>query len=442
MVQRDASELYQIPRSTIKNKLAQKFQGKPGRPPIFSENEEQCFVAHITALSEFGFPLTDFDLKMIIRDYLTSQGRVVEQFKNNVPGKDWVNSFFLRHAVLCRRLANNIKSVRAQVSKETTTEFIDNITTVLEGKPAENIYNYDETNLCDDPGRKKVICRRGAKYPEFIINATKVNFTVMFCGNAAGEAVLTYIIHKSDHLWSTWKENGPPGARYNRTKSGWIDTATFEDWFLTHLMPILKKKEGKKVVIGDNLSSHISIKVLEECKKENICFVCLPSNSTHILQPLDVAYFRPLKNKWRQVLLDWKSSQSGRNLPTLPKDEFPSLLKKALDVLLSQTKDNMAAGFRKTGIFPTDKERPLTRLPMRDRIVNKELITEAFMKKLEEVRASGTQKKTTKKRKLEVAPGKSITAEDIIEAGSSVQNISKNQTKNRHTVGTQRLKDN
>ena len=45
----------------------------------------------------------------------------------------------------------------------------------------------------------------------------------------------------------------------------------------------------------NNLSSHISISVLEACKQHNIAFVSLPVNSTHLTQPLDVAFFRPMK---------------------------------------------------------------------------------------------------------------------------------------------------
>lgn len=84
----------------------------------------------------------------------------------------------------------------------------------------------------------------------------------MFCGNADGDSVPPYIIYKAEHLWTTWSEGGPEGARYNRTKQGWIDGATFEDWFSAHLLPILKKQEGKKVIMGDNLSSHVSLNVV------------------------------------------------------------------------------------------------------------------------------------------------------------------------------------
>ena len=55
------------------------------------------------------------------------------------------------------------------------------------------------------------------------------------------------------------------------------------------VVPWARKKEGKKVVIGDNLFSHFSTDVLMLCKDHNISFVSLVANSTHISQPLDVA---------------------------------------------------------------------------------------------------------------------------------------------------------
>lgn len=419
LTQRAAAELFNIPRSTLKNKLIRKHPNKPGKPKIFTEEEENAFEAHITALSEYGFPLTALDLKMIIKNYLASQGRVVKIFKDNIPGKDWLASFLSRHQSLSRRLANNIKRARIQVSEDVISNFIENIDKELKSVPPENIFNYDESNLCDDPGKKTILCRRGTKYPETIVNSTKVNFTVMFCGNAAGEAVPPFIVYKSDHLWSTWTENGPKGARYNRTKSGWMDSATFEDWFLNHLMPVLKKKTGRKVVIGDNLASHINKTVLKECEKHNVSFICLPPNATHILQPLDVAYFRPLKCKWRQVMLQWKNSQLGRKLSTTPKDQFPRLLKTALD-FLTETKANLVAGFRKTGIYPVDKQEPLARLPQQDRIINADLIGNSFMQKLVQSRAEACpEQKTIRKKKLNVPPGKSICATDLAEAGPS-----------------------
>jgi len=83
----------------------------------------------------------------------------------------------------------------------------------------------------------------------------------MFCGNAVGEMVPPMVVYKAKNLYGTWKDEdrrGIKGALYSTSLSGWFDMFQFEKWFVELLLPILKKKEGKKLIIGDNLGSHIS----------------------------------------------------------------------------------------------------------------------------------------------------------------------------------------
>ena len=105
------------------------------------------------------------------------------------------------------------------------------------------------------------------------MDSSKAAFSVMLCGNAEDEVVPPYVACKSVHLYSQWVAAGPPGARYNRSKSGWFDETIFTDWFFTLMFPILHKQEGNKVFIGDNLSLHLSQSVIDVCYKHNIAFV-------------------------------------------------------------------------------------------------------------------------------------------------------------------------
>ena len=54
-----------------------------------------------------------------------------------------------------------------------------------------------------------------AKYPERIMDSSKVAFSVMFTGNAEEEVLPPYVVYKSVHLYEQWVQEGPPGARYN-----------------------------------------------------------------------------------------------------------------------------------------------------------------------------------------------------------------------------------
>lgn len=160
--------------------------------------------------------------------------------------------------------------------------------------------------------QKKCIVKRGMKYLTLQRNTSKSSISLMMAGNAAGAVLPPFVVYKSNRLWLTWAEGGPNEARYANSPSGWFDTNTFEEWFVNHMMPQLKKQQGAKAVIGDNLSSHISPKVLELCENNEIKFICLPPNSTHLTQPLDVAFFRPLKQAWRAILSKYKDCE-GRN---------------------------------------------------------------------------------------------------------------------------------
>lgn len=68
-----------------------------------------------------------------------------------MPGKDWLYSLLARHK-------NEIRQKRrANVSRETTEEYFQNLRETLKDVPTCNMFNYDKTNLQDDPGKKKML---------------------------------------------------------------------------------------------------------------------------------------------------------------------------------------------------------------------------------------------------------------------------------------------
>ncbi len=156
------------------------------------------------------------------------------------------------------------------------------------------------------------------KYPECIMNYTKGSTSIMFCGTATGELLPVYVVYKAINMWNTWTVGGPKGAQFNHSKSGRFDALSFDDWFRSIVLPWARWKEGRKVIIGDNLSSHFSADAITLSDEHNISFVCLVPYSTHLSQPLDVAFYGLLKRKWRKILKMWKVNNPC--LTSLPKD--------------------------------------------------------------------------------------------------------------------------
>lgn len=410
-----SAEIYDIPRRTIYNKVKNLHQKNVGAPTVLDASEERQLVDLLIASAEYGFPLTMFDLRIVIRDYLDKLGRTVKTFINNTPGRDWCYGYLQRHKhLLTQRSCQNIKGVRAQTTEETIEEYFDRLSQSVEGVPPENLLNYDETNLSDDPGRKKCIFKRGTKYPDRILNTTKSAVSIMFAATAAGGLMPPYVVYKAERLYDKWCSGGPPGTRYNRTKSGWFDGPTFMEWFVTMVVPWAKKLQGVKVVIGDNLSSHLNIDILRFCQKLNIRFVFLPANTTHLTQPLDVGFFRSLKAAWREILTNYKLQNP--QMSTLNKIYFPALLCKLVKKMHTKDRSIIQNAFRASGIYPLDKCQVTKRMP-KSKVQNlreSRLVNEAVLDFLKDKRSPGTQLVRQNKKMLNVLPGKSVSYLDML----------------------------
>lgn len=396
---------------------------KKGGQTALSEEEEKILVSRLGVCADWGYPIDSWTLRLLIKESLDRQGKTVRQFKDNLPGRDFVESFLRRHKDdLSSRMCQNIKRARAAISPQVINAYFDKLEKELVNIPPCNIINYDETNLSDDPGRKKVITRRGCKYPERVMNSTKSSTSVMFSAAADGEILPPYVVYKALHLYESWREGGPDGSRYNRTKSGWFDNYCFSDYVETVALPYFRRLDGKKYMIGDNLASHLSLETIKKCADSDVHFIFLPSNSTHLTQPLDVAFFRPLKMAWRKLLLEWKLGP-GRNEPTIPKSKFPSLLKALCESCKSE---NVKSGFRKCGIYPLKRSEVLNMLPPEDMSTQSEestattpaqspvvAIDDTFKELLKTLRNPEVTKPRKKRVKVNVEPGKSVSVADF-----------------------------
>lgn len=172
------------------------------------------------------------------------------------------------------------------------------------------------------------------------------------------------------------------------------------------------------MIIGDNLSSHLTISVALMCEEHDIQFCFLPSNSSHMTQPLDVAFFRPMKIAWRKIIQNWKKGP-GRKKATIPKEEFPWLLKELTNQLDQNRVNNLKAGFKKCGIVPLNVQKVLDRLPKEKNLGNQAnkaeeeaAVDDAFVQILKEMRYDSVPQ-IRKRKKINVSPGKSIKGADF-----------------------------
>lgn len=90
--------------------------------------------------------------------------------------------------------------------------------------------------------------------------------------------------------------------------------------FIPAVQPLLT--DNKKVLLFvDGHASHISLSLTHLAREKGIHLYCLPPHCTHVLQPLDVGVYGPIKKSWRTILKDHKALTMAENVT---KEIFPS----------------------------------------------------------------------------------------------------------------------
>jgi len=235
----------------------------------------------------------------------------------------------------------------------------------------------------------------------------------MFSICADGTFLAPMVVYTAQSCYSEWTTGGPVGTVYDATQSGWLDSRCFHRWFSEILPPHAQTLQGPKAVIGDNLAAHFTEAVVTAAVDNDIRFVCLLPNATHLLQPLDVAVFRGLKIEWRQILEIWR--KEFRLKGSIPKNQFPTLLAR---LHARQKPENAIAGFRATGLCPLDKESVLKRMPQSNKDKGgeqqvKATFNAAIATMLEKHCSPDSGKKVVRTRGKKIIPGKPILDEDL-----------------------------
>ena len=127
--------------------------------------------------------------------------------------------------------------------------------------------------------------------------------------------------------------------------------SNFINWFKKLF---LKKVEyllcdGPAILFADGHHSHIDLELVYTANEHNVHLMCLLL--THIMQPLDVSVFYPLKGAYSNILKECNTDTLAVNIT---KAIFSTILRKVWDV--SFLPSHLCSSFRATRIHPLNRE--------------------------------------------------------------------------------------
>ena len=283
-------------------------------------------------------------------------------FSNGKPGKGWYRAFNRRHPELCMRTPEAVTQASACVSANDIRNWFKNIEEELSRNDyrsilhdSSRVYNGDETNFLLCPKNQKVIALRGTKNVYELDQApAKSAITVMFTFGANGSVTPPMIIYPykrkppKDIL-----ETVPDKWGVGYSDNGWMKSSLFYEYIANVFNTFLVENRIEKPVIlfVDGHKTHLTLQVHELCKKLGIILIALYPNATRLLQPADVAAFKPIKSGWQKGVLEWRQMHPHFQFN---KEQFAPLLEKVVEKYVQPT--TIISGFRTTGLFPWDAE--------------------------------------------------------------------------------------
>lgn len=279
----------------------------------------------------------------------------------------WAHNFVKRHTELTTRYNRKYDYQRAKCEDPNAIRawfgLVRN-TVAKYGIQEADIYNFDETGFLMGVISTAMVVtsseRRGRAKSKQPGNREWV--TAIQAVNATGWTVPPFIIVQGKYYLSSWYENSPLPKDWviATSENGWTTNERGHEWIQHFDKHTRTRTTGVyRLLVLDGHDSHHSTDFEVYCKENNIVTLCMPPHSSHILQPLDVGCFSPLKTAYGKQI----EGMMRASITHITKEDFfPAFLAAHKAAI---TPENIQGGFRGAGLVPFDPEKVISQLDIR-----------------------------------------------------------------------------
>jgi hypothetical protein len=366
---RVCADTWQVSKSTV----AYRMSGRNSRArsheyrQILSSTEEKTLVRWLTRLTSAGFPASPaLAIEMAeeirrLRFRLTSTPTSLRLI-----GKHWLDRFRIRHPEIQGVWTRQIDGVRHNtvILEAVKTYFEATTELCLQHQyPPERRYNMDESGFAvgvSQSSRALVNIREGSNWK--VVKGRQEWITAIECISAAGVALPPLLIYKAKYTNTGWIPTDTPSDwHFSTSASGWTSNSHGFEWLTRVFEPVTRPDDPsqRRLLVADGHSSHITANVIAFAMEHAIDLLILPPHCSHVLQPLDVGVFSPLKRALAAETDRVSRLDPGR----IARVEWTSMYIRARAKAL--TLSNIQSGWRATGLEPLS---PITVL---DKIASK-----------------------------------------------------------------------
>jgi hypothetical protein len=359
---RAAAKLYEIPLSTLHTRAHGQIPRAEKRPTghKLTQLEEDSLTEWILSMDSRGAAPRPATVREMANILLAARGC----YPPLTVGKNWPSTFVQRRDELRSRFSRRYDYQRAlNEDPKTLRAWFTTVQRVIDenGIQAEDIYNFDETGFAMGLISSQKVVTRAEYYGRRSIlqpgNREWVTAIEAIC--ADGYILPPCVIFKGKVAIAGWfDDNLPRDWRIEVSANGWTTDKIGLRWLEKHFIPHTNSRvRGRfRLLILDGHSSHLTPLFDRMCAENDIIPLCMPSHSSHLLQPLDVGCFAPLKKAYGRFVSDL----ARRGYNHIDKHDFLVDYQRArLEAFQSATVQN---SFAASGLVPVNAARVLNKL--------------------------------------------------------------------------------
>lgn len=279
-------------------------------------------------------------------------------------GKNWVSRFVNTQQELQIKWDRKMHSQRAlcqdPVKFRAWFELVE-ATRLKYGILDKDIYNFDETGFMMGVAScisKVVTSSDRVGRAATIQPGNREWVTTIECVNASGWSIPPLIILAAKRHQASWYRDIPGDWTIAVSDNGWTTDLLGLSW-LEHFNNHTKSRTAgvHRLLILDGHSSHATPEFDQYCAENKIISLCMPAHSSHLLQPLDVSCFAPLKQAYGKQV----SELARDHIFHVDKQDFLAIYKRIRPTLFSE--QSIKSGFQATGLVPYCPNYVLQSLP-------------------------------------------------------------------------------
>ena len=359
---RRAATMFEVKRRTLRDRRDGKLSRRDIHPNSsnLKKLEEEAIARYIRRLEARGFAPTLAYVGDMANQLLAARG-------GGQIGTNWVTNFIRRKPELRSRLTRQRDRQRVLCSDPgLITPWFDLVLNIKAkyGILDDDTYNFDETGFTMGLGNRVKVATASERRTQPIgVQQGDREWVTFIAGiNAMGWAIAPYLIFKAKNHDASWYPDLKPQWRIGVSDNGWTTNEIGIAWLKHFVEQIKGRRVGSYVLlIIDGHESHKSLAFQDLCEENKIITLCMPPHSSHILQPLDVGCFAPLKRAYSKEI----RVLATNHVSHIDKKAFIASFAKVFEPAFS--KANIQSSFRATGLVPYNPLLVLSKLEIKPR---------------------------------------------------------------------------